>query len=150
RLVNLILAGTLTGNEVGSLVTVHPALDSLPPRAHLRAEQAVTRRYGRIQPVFMSTTVASFLPVLALTRNRGSAPFYCSLAGMLCYIAMLAITLTANLPINKRLLELSPDATPGEEFRELRARWNRLHTARNLLNLTGLILAVLGALSKSD
>lgn len=149
RLVNLVLTGMLTGNEFGSWVAVHPALSSLPPHAHLQAEQAVTRRYGRIMPVFMTATVASFVPVLAFTRERGSSSFLFSFAGMLCYVAMLAVTLTRNVPINRRLLELSPDTTPREEFLELRARWGRLHTARNLLNIAGLALAVLGALSRS-
>src|SRR3712207_4089867 len=99
-------------------------------------------------PVFMTATVASFLPVLARTRDRGSASFRFTLAGMLCYVAMLAITLAGNVPINRRLLELSPATTPREEFLALRTRWSRLHAARNLLNLTGLILAALGALSR--
>jgi uncharacterized membrane protein len=147
RFVNLVLAGMLTGNEFGSWVTVHPALSGLPPQAHMQGEQAVTRRYGRIMPVFMTATIASFFPVLALARDRGSWPLRFSFAGMLCYVAMLAITLTRNVPINRRLLALLPDSTSREEFLELRARWDRLHTARNLLNMAGFALAVLGALS---
>jgi uncharacterized membrane protein len=147
RFVNLVLAGMLTGNELGSWVTVHPALGDLPPQAHMQGEQAVTRRYGRIMPVFMTATIASFFPVLALTRDRESSSFRFSFAGMLCYVTMLAVTLTGNVPINRRLLELLPDSTPREEFLELRARWDRLHTARNLLNMVGFALSVLGALS---
>ncbi len=60
---------------------------------------------------------------------------------------MLAITLTANVPINRRTLELDPDTTPREEFLELRARWDRLHAARNVLNLAGFGLALLGVLA---
>jgi uncharacterized membrane protein len=149
RFVNLVLTGMLTGNEFGSWVTVHPALGSLPPQAHLQGEQAVTRRYGRIMPVFMTATIASFLPVLALTRDRGSSSFLFSFAGMLCYVTMLAVTLTRNVPINRRLLDLLPATTPREEFLELRVRWDRLHTARNLLNMAGFALSVLGALSRS-
>ena len=59
RLLNLILAGTLTGNELSGLVAVHPALANLPAEEHIRAEQEVYRRYGRIMPFFMTATVAS-------------------------------------------------------------------------------------------
>ncbi len=141
RFVNLVLAGMLTGNEFGSWVTVHPAFDTLPTPAHVRAEQAVTQRYGRIMPVFMSATIASFLPVLALSPDRRAASFRLRLAGLLCYGVMLAITLSGTLPLNNRLLALSPDAPP-DEFLAVRARWTRLHTARNLLNLTGLACTV--------
>lgn len=145
--VNLVLAGMLTGNEFGSRVTAHPALRDLPLEAHILAEQALTRRYGKIMPVFMSSTLASFLPVLLLDRDRRSAPFRFRLAGSICYAAMLVITLTRNVPINNRLVALSPDSTPREELLDLTDRWARLHTIRNVLNVIGLTLTVLGATS---
>lgn len=40
---------------------------------------------------------------------------------------MLASTLLGNVPINNRVLGMSPE-TDGEEFVELRKRWDRLHT----------------------
>jgi Anthrone oxygenase len=69
---------------------------------------------------------------------------------MLCYTMMLTITLTGNIPINRRTLELDPGATTREEFLALRARWDRLHTARNALNLAGFGLAILGVLVGSQ
>jgi len=147
RVVNVVMAGLLTGNEFGSRVAVHPAFDGLPLPAHLQAEQALTRRYGRIMPVFMSSAIASFLPVLALTQDRKSPPYRLSQAGLLCYAAMLAVTLTGNVPINNRLLALNPDTATQAEFLALRDRWDRLHTARNLLNILGLTLTVAGAVS---
>jgi uncharacterized membrane protein len=98
-------------------------------------------------PVFMSSTIASCLPVLALNRDRGGASFRFNLAGTLCYAAMLAITLTRNVPINDRLVALSPETTPREEFLALTDRWSRLHTVRNVLNVAGLTLTALGAVS---
>ncbi len=142
RFVNLVLAGMLTGNEFGSWITVHPALDSLSLPAHVRAEQAITHRYGRIMPVFMSATIASFLPVLALSPDWRSTSFRLRVAGLLCYGVMLVITLLGNVPLNTRLLALSPDTPSPDEFLAVRARWTRLHTARNLLNITGLACTV--------
>lgn len=149
RLANLVLAGTLTGNELGTKIAVHPALGDLPPQVHMEAEQAMTRRYGRVMPVFMTATLASFLPVLALERPSVSLRFLLTAAGMGCYAAMLAVTLSRNVPINNRLLELSPQAGSHDEFGELRARWDRLHTTRNLLNLTGLACTALAALTST-
>jgi hypothetical protein len=147
RFVNLFLAGALTGNELGSWAALHPALRELP---HVRSEQAVTRRYGKMMPVLMTGAVISFVPVLSLIPGRGSLSFLFSFAGMLCYATMLTITLTGNIPINRRTLELDPDTTTREEFLELRARWEKLHAARNALNLTGFGLAILGVLVGSQ
>jgi uncharacterized membrane protein len=147
RLLNLILAGTLTGNELGGLVAVHPALGNLPAEEHLRAEQEVYRRYGRIMPFFMTATVASAIPVLSAIKDRGSAEFRLTLAGMLCFAAMLTVTLIGNVPINKRILELPAREESYEEFLVLRRRWDRLHAVRNFLNVVGLVLSCLGTLS---
>ena len=150
QFVNLLLTGVLTGNEFGSWAALHPALRELPHRAHVRSEQAVTRRYGKMMPALMTGALVSFVPFLSLLSDRMSLSFVFDLAGMLCYATMLTITLAGNIPINRRTLELDPDKTSREEFLELRASWDRLHTVRNVLNLTGFGLAILGVLTSSQ
>jgi hypothetical protein len=150
RLANLMLAGMLTGHEFAGFVAVYPALGKLPPLTRLQAEQEIYRRYGKIMPFYMSSTIASFLPILALIPNRRSPAFRFTLAGMTCFAAMLIVTLTKNLPINKRIEQLPAEEASFEEFRELRERWDRLHTARNLFNIAGLIFSGLGALSQAN
>ena len=98
-------------------------------------------------PLFMTTTLTSYLPVIALEPQRTSRRSLLTAAGMACYAAMLAVTLTRNVPLNDRLLELTPQDTVQPEFLEMRARWDRLHTARNLLNVTGLTCTALAALT---
>ncbi len=147
QFVNLLLTGVLTGNEFGSWAVLHPALSELPHQAHVRSEQAATRRYGKMMPALMTGALVSFVPVLSLVSDRRSSSFLFGLAGMVCYATMLAITLTGNVPINRRTLELDPDTTSREEFLELRARWDSLHAARNVLNLAGFGLALLGVLA---
>jgi uncharacterized membrane protein len=86
--------------------------------------------------------------VATLARNRGSSRL--TLAGMVCFIAMLISTLLGNVPINNRVLELAPDETSPESWQELREQWDRLHTLRILLNVVGLSLLQLGALREED
>jgi hypothetical protein len=64
-------------------------------------------------------------------------------------VGMLASTLIGNVPINNRVLELSPEMD-GEEFVELRERWNRLHSLRVALNVAGLGFLCVGALRGDD
>ncbi len=102
------------------------------------------RRYGRIMPVLMTATLAA-AGLTSARLPRPSAAYRVSLGSTACYAAMLAITLTRNVPINRELLAL-PDTPDGHaELARLRARWDRLHTARNILNLVGLVLAIRGA-----
>lgn len=145
--VNLMLAGLLTGNELGGWVAVHPALDKLPPPTRLRAEQAVYARYGKIMPFLMTATVASGVLAASKTSDRASAYFRLTAAGSACYAAMLCVTLVGNVPINKEILSLPDDPTGYAQLPPLRRQWDRLHSVRNVLNLAGLGLTVAGALA---
>src|SRR4028119_2121060 len=126
RSVNLLLAGTLTGNELGTWAAVHPAVEELSPAERLRAEQALTRRFGAIMPAWMGAALAS--SAAAPLLSRGSAGFRSPLFGALCFAAMLASTRLGNVPINDRTLELTEDDL--EEFGRLRDRRGRLHPPR--------------------
>ena len=148
RFLNLLLTGVLTGNEFGGFVGFHPALYELPTEAHARAERAITSRFGKIMPPFMTAAILSFVPVLSLVRNRRSTSFFFTLVGMLCYVAMLAVTFAGNMPVNRRILEMDPATASSEELLELRRRWDRFHAARNVLNFFGFASALLGALSQ--
>jgi uncharacterized membrane protein len=148
RILNLLLAGVLTGNEFGGFVGFHPALYQLPTEAHARAERAITSRFGKLMPPFMTAAILSFVPVLSLVRHRRSPSFVFTLLGMLCYVAMLAVTFAGNMPVNRRMLEMDPGAVSSEELMELRRHWDRSHAARNVLNFLGFASALLGALSE--
>jgi uncharacterized membrane protein len=147
RFANLVLAETLTGNELGTLAAVHPALEDLRPSERMRAEQEVTRRFGAIMPFWMGSTVVSC--VLAVLVSRGSAGFRSTLLGAACFVGMLVSTRIGNVPINERVLEMDPQSDQ-EEFARLRERWDRLHSLRVALNVAGLGFLVAGILSKDE
>jgi hypothetical protein len=148
RFLNLLMTGVLTGNEFGGLVGFHPALYELPTEAHARAERAITSRFGKIMPPFMTAAILSFVPVLSLARDRRSTSYFFTLMGMLCYTSMLAVTFAGNMPVNRRMLEIDVGTVSGEELMELRRRWDRFHAVRNVLNVLGFASALLGALSE--
>ena len=101
-------------------------------------------------PAFMSSTLASGALATLATRDDDRAAL--ALRGASCgsYAAMLAITLTRNVPLNQRLLELEDTPEGHAEMADIRARWDRLHTARNVLNLSGLALAIAAALREAN
>ncbi len=66
-----------------------------------------------------------------------------------CFVGMLASTLIGTVPINNRVLQMSPE-TSVEEFVEVRERWDRLHSLRVALNVAGLGLLCAGVLSRGE
>ena len=144
---NLLLAGLLTGNELGTKLTVHPALEDLGVAERIRAEQALTRRFAAIMPYWMVSTVLSCVATLALSRGRpGSLP---TLMGSCCFAGMLASTVLGNVPLNNRTLEIDPEEDQ-QEFVDLRERWDGLHTLRIVLTVAGLAFLIVGALSDTE
>src|SRR4028119_1824936 len=100
-------------------------------------------------PFWMTAAIVSAFPVLARGEGRHGTSFRLTLAGMSCFVAMLIVTFGGNMPINREVLELSPDSPPPN-WQQLRTRWDRFHTLRNLLNIAGLSCLILGALVGSE
>jgi len=57
---------------------------------------------------------------------------------------MVALTLAGKMPFNAATLLASTDMD-SRQWADTRRKWDRLHTARNALNLTGLALLLLAA-----
>jgi Domain of unknown function (DUF1772) len=90
-----------------------------------------------------------FVPVLSLVRHRRSPSFFFTLAGMLCYMVMLAVTFAGNMPINRQVLGLDPAMISREELIGLRRRWDRFHAARNVFTFLDFVCALVRALSEN-
>ncbi len=144
QFISLLAAAVLTGNELGTWAVVHPAVQRLPLREQVHAEQEVTRRYGYFMPALMIVTIVAAF-VTAARLGSDSDGFSLTLAAGGCYAVMLAITLAGNVPVNVATLKFQED--DGEaRWRALRRRWDRLHTVRVALDVAGLVLLILAVL----
>src|SRR5918998_2214065 len=79
RFVNLVLAGLLAGNELGTKAAVHPVLERLGTPERIRAEQEVTRRYAALRGDHAVVDVLGRRLVRggsgALARDAGFPPY---------------------------------------------------------------------------
>jgi hypothetical protein len=139
----ILLAGVLTGSELTSWGIVHPTLWKLGHDEQVRAEKLIYRRFGSIDPFVMTATVAACF--IASGGLRGGSSTLALIAGA-CYALMLAITLTGNMPINIRVFRWDEQHGDPNEWRRLRRRWDRLHSARIVLDSAGFVLIALAAL----
>lgn len=133
----VLLSGVLTGSELTSWGVVHPTLWRLEHGEQVRAEKLMYKRFGSIDPFLMTaTTTACFVAASGLHGRSRALAFT---AGG-CYATMLAITLIGNMPINLRVFRWDEAGGDPEEWRRLRRRWDRIHTARVLLDSAGFAL----------
>ncbi len=132
QFVGLGMSGLLAGNELATLIGLHPALRALPPSARIEAERTLTTRLGKIMPFYMSATVASV--IAAAVDRRGTPGVRLTGSAAAASLLMLAITLTGNVPLNARTVAYPADGDPAG-YAAVRRRWERLHTARVLLDV---------------
>lgn len=139
--VNLSLAGTLTGNELCTWAFVHRANKRLPMEHEMAVEKRLTQLLVAPMAVWMMSTVATGIWAASSASPRARPLAW---AGTGCYAAMVAVTLAGNMPLNAATLRATT-AMDHQLWSDIRKRWNRFHTGRNLLNVAGLTLLALGA-----
>jgi hypothetical protein len=137
-----MLAGLLAGSELTSRVIVHPVLWRLPHDAQVNAEKLMYRRFGSIDPFLMTATVAVCFAAAGAERGGSVA---LTLAAAICFSVMLAMTLVLNMPINLAVFRWDEERGEPERWRRLRRRWDRIHTARVLIDGAGFALVAAAA-----
>ena len=143
RYAALLLAGLLAGSELTSRLIVHPALWRLPHDAQVQAEKLMYRRFGSIDPFLMTATVIVCF-VAAAGEHGGAATLTFAAAG--CFTLMLVMTLALNMPINIAVFRWDEEHGDPDRWRQLRRRWDRIHSARVLLDSSGFALVAAAAI----
>ncbi len=135
--------GLLAGNELGTLIWFHPAVKRLPLPAQIEAEQTLSGRLGQIMPFYMTGALATAIAAAVDRRGERGSALTAAAAG--AGALMLGITLVGNLPLNERT-GAYPRTGDAAGWQDIRRRWERLHTARVLLDLTAFAALTTAAL----
>jgi len=138
RYAALVLAGLLAGSEFTSRLIVHPALWRLPYHAQAQAEKLIYRRFAAIDPFLMTATVITCYAAAAAQRGTTAAVLTFAAAG--CFTLMLAMTLGLNMPINLAVFRWDEQHGDPGRWRQLRRRWDLIHTGRVILDGAGFAL----------
>ena len=141
---SVAMTGLLAGNEVGTLIGFHPALQALPLRAQIESEQALNGRLVKIMPTYMTATVLAATAAALDRRGERSFPLAAGAAGASALV--LGITLVGNVPLNERTVSYPSD---GDEagWTAIRRRWERLHAARVCLDVAAFAALTTAALT---
>jgi uncharacterized membrane protein len=91
-------------------------------------------------PILGNAAILSVAACVVLVRAVPGA-FALSLIALVFIVGDMAVTLAGNVPINKQVQRWSV-AKPPAEWAELRDRWERLHTIRTMLIVSGFAFLV--------
>lgn len=134
RSASLALSGIITGLYVRDTIS-YPGVKRLPAPYYARYHQEMDRDFSRTMPFVGNAAVLAGIATVATAGDRRSR----ALAGIAlgCGLAEIALTLTKNVPLNKRVQSWSAEAPPAD-WGEVRDAWMAGHRLRTGLSLVGL------------
>jgi hypothetical protein len=122
----LVVAATFTGAAVYVNAVEHPARRVLDPHAALQEWQPAYKRGAAMQSTL--ALVGFVLAAVAALMGAGKVVAL----GAVLMIAPWPWTYLAIMPLNKRLLAMTPDEA-GPDVHMMLDQWNALHRVRTLL-----------------
>lgn len=137
----IVVAGTMTGNEIAVAVFFHPRISRLEDAVHARAAQTLASALGAVMPFWYAVTFLLTLLVTFIPHAAWSTPWRLALGSTLVFAAMIIYTVLLPVPINHQIARWKPDSLPPN-WRELRRRWDLLHAIRVAFLVAALILLV--------
>jgi uncharacterized membrane protein len=128
-----IAAGVLFTHAVG----VWPAMQAMSPDRYVAAHKLLGRAYDPMMPIIVGTSMVLDVILCAVSENAAAKLLYGMSAVFLAGVGV--VSQTQNVPINKRVKALDPDAIPADwdDPRGMWGKWNLLRTSFAVLALVG-------------
>ncbi|MFF0431986.1 anthrone oxygenase family protein [Streptomyces sp. NPDC004327] len=136
-----LLAGGLAAGGLSVSVLAAPLFNTLPTGMYVPVHKGLVTRFDPFMPISL---LSCLLCDLALTATAPlTAVRVLAALGALLLAAAMTVSLTKNVPINRWLSTLDPQALPADfERRDPRARWIRWNRVRGALAVSALLVNV--------
>ena len=140
----IVVAGTMTGCELGVAAFVHPRMSRLEDAVHARMAKSLAIVLGAAMPFWYSSTFLLSLAVTFTAHATRSCSWWLALSSTALWLIMSIYSVLLPVPINNQIARWNPDSLPTN-WRELRRRWDTLHMIRVCFLVLALILLVASA-----
>jgi hypothetical protein len=135
----VLLSGWLAGAESASWALLQPVVARLDDTPQIQMQQGMLRTFGQVMPILLPLT--SVLIVLTAVLAPAGPPRVLWVVAAVAAAALIAFTLTVNVPINKRTLTWDAEHPP-EGWRADRHRWHTYQGVRAVLLAVWFLCAV--------
>ena len=137
----IVVAGTMTGNEIAVAVFFHPGISRLDDAVHVRAVQTLAIGLGAAMPFWYALTCLLSLATTFFAQPTWDTCRWLALGATALFAAMSIYSVLLPVPINNQVARWQPDSLPPN-WRELRRRWDTLHVIRVVFLVVALVLLV--------
>jgi hypothetical protein len=146
RLIALLLAALATGGLMVNWIGLTRAMARITSAAaYTEFHQATNRTFDPYMPIVVSGAIVGGVALAAVSPGVRSAPGWLAISGAVSYAAVVAISLSTNVPTNKAIAGWSVQSPP-ENWSAVRAGWIQWHILRTLVSVPALICCLLSSL----
>jgi uncharacterized membrane protein len=141
NIVTIVCIGLMIGTEFAVSAFINPILSQLDDRTRLAATSLFGAKLGFVMPFWYSLGFLLLVAETILLRHHPQFPFVGAATAI--WAAVIVLTLLFLVPINNRLVRLSPDA-PVPEALVLHKKWDSMHRLRVAALITAMVLFLIG------
>jgi hypothetical protein len=94
----VVVAGTMTGNEIAVAVFFHPQISRLEDAVHVRAAQTLASALGTAMPFWYALTFLLSLAATFAAHTMWSIPWWLALASTALFAIMIVYTVLLPVP----------------------------------------------------
>ena len=145
ELVSIVLSALVGGMYWGPWLALSRSLNTLKPEVFLDVVDRLNRNMAGLMTVLTPLGLLSIVPVLALSYSRLPLTFFLYLAGFLCFLIALLVTVLIEVPIVKQIVTWTVPTLPND-WAQMRDRWGAFHIVRVVVGIAGLVFLVGGAI----
>ncbi|QDK82348.1 DUF1772 domain-containing protein [Spirosoma sp. KCTC 42546] len=145
ELLNLVLSALVGGMYWGPYLALSRSLNTFEPETFLTITHRLNQNMAGLMTYLTPLGLLSTLPTLYLSFGRQQPTFWLTLAGFICFLAALLVTVWIEVPIVMQIVSWDPSALPAN-WTHLRDRWVNFHWIRVMGGLVGLAFLTAGAI----
>jgi uncharacterized membrane protein len=141
----VVFAALATGALMVNWIGLGRAMSRLSVSTYVEFHQATNHTFDPYMPIVVVGALLGGIALAIFSPGIHSLSGELAIAGSVCYLAVLAITLPTCARINKQIARWSVQSPP-DDWTPIRARWVRFHIIRTLFSLPGLACYILTCL----
>jgi uncharacterized membrane protein len=145
ELISIVLSALVAGMFSGPWVALSRSIHTFTPEVFLAIVDRMNRNMAPVMTVLMPAAALSIIPVLFLSYHVQPTTFYLTLAGSICFVIALLITVLVEVPIVEQIATWTVSTLP-DNWQQLRDRWSKFHIIRVVAGFAGLVFLVVGAI----
>ncbi|MEW9547194.1 anthrone oxygenase family protein [Nonomuraea sp. NPDC050783] len=140
----LLGSGLAAGILLSTTLGIIPLMETFPADRYVYSHRYLWGRYDPFMPICFGLTVVADAVLAVVTPGGAARPLFAAAAVVLCCV--MGISITKQVPINRWVKSMDPEALPADFDRlDPRPRWRNWNLLRTVLSCAGFALNIVAA-----